>query len=95
MTRSRGRTGRPWRRARALLFETAPDVCWICGHAGTTDADHEPALVVLEALGLDPTDLRYLRRCHGSSGCPTCGRKCNQEKGARSMPPAAATSRAW
>lgn len=95
MPRSKGRTGRPWRRARARLFAESPDVCWICGHAGTTDADHDPPLKTLEALGLDPCDPRYLRRAHGVRGCPTCGRKCNQEKGARSLPPAPATSRAW
>ena len=95
MPRSTGRTGRRWRRARAQLFAEIPDICWICGHPGTTDADHEPPLKILEQLGLDPCDLRYLRRAHGVNGCPTCGRKCNQEKGAKTMLPAAPTSRAW
>lgn len=93
---SDGRHGRPWRRARAQLFAEAPDVCWICGHGGTTDADHDPPLVVLKALGLDPCDLQYLRRAHGSSGCPICGRKCNQEKGSTvGYQPAEPSSRDW
>lgn len=83
MTRSLGRTGARWRKARATLWAEAPDVCWICGHEGTTDADHDPPLVVLEAMGLDPCDLAYLRRAHGASGCPACGLKCNQLKGSR------------
>jgi hypothetical protein len=95
MARSKGRTGRPWRRARAQLFAEAPDLCHLCGHPGTTDADHVPALVELERLGLDPTDVRYLRRAHGVRGCATCGRKCNQEKGAKAMPPPPRASRAW
>lgn len=100
---SDGRHGRPWRRARAQLFglppftEAArPDVCWICGHAVTTDADHDPPLVVLLALDLDPCDLQYLRRAHGSRCCPTCGRKCNQEKGSMvGYQPAEPSSRDW
>ncbi|MEV0149089.1 MULTISPECIES: hypothetical protein [unclassified Nonomuraea] len=95
MPRSRGRAGRPWRRARATLFATTPDVCWLCGHTGTQDADHDPPLVTLEALGLDPCDLQYLRRAHGVDGCPTCGRKCNQEKGSRPHLPKLDTSRRW
>jgi hypothetical protein len=95
LSRSRGRGGRPWRRARAVLFSETPDICWLCGHAGTTDADHEPPLKVLEALGLDPTDLRYMRRAHGVLGCPTCGRKCNQSKGGKPGVPAQKNSRAW
>ena len=96
MPRSLGRTGRRWRRARATLMAEAPDVCWICGHSGgANDADHDPPLATLEALGLDPCDLRYLRRAHGVQGCPVCLRKCNQSKGAKSLPPAPRSSRAW
>lgn len=70
-------------------------VCWLCGHDGATDADHEPPLKVLEELGLDPTDLRYMRPAHGVDGCPTCRRKCNQSKGAKTVLPAPKSSRAW
>lgn len=93
---SDGRHGRPWRTARAQLFTETPDVCWICRHGGTTDADHEPPLHILKALGLNPCDLQYLRRAHGARGCPTCGRKCNQEKGGTvGYQPAEPSSRDW
>lgn len=97
MPRSKGRSGRRWRTARAMLMQEAPDVCHICGHSGgANEADHEPSLKTLEALGLDPCDLRYLRRAHGTHApCPTCGRKCNQSKGDRQLPPAPRSSRAW
>lgn len=94
MPRSKGRTGRPWRRARATCLATST-VCWLCGHDGATDADHEPPLKVLEELGLDPRDQRYLRPAHGVDGCPTCGKKCNQSKGGKTGKPTFTTSRAW
>jgi hypothetical protein len=91
----RGGTGaRPYRRNRALLLATAPDVCGICGHGGTLTADHIiPARLWPRGpdgrpmKGLD--DLSNLRRAHGTMGagrdrlnrCPTCGRLCNQSRG--------------
>jgi hypothetical protein len=76
-----GRKGRPWREAKAKLHAIS-QTCWLCGHAGATEADHEPPRKVLLQLGLDPNDLQYLRPAHGSScPCPTCGQTCNQIKG--------------
>lgn len=76
-----GRKGRPWREAKAQL-NAASQLCWLCGHHGGLEADHEPPRHVLLKLGLDPNDLRYLRPAHGSScPCPTCGQACNQVKG--------------
>lgn len=96
MPRSLGRSGRRWRRARAILMAETPDICWICGHAGgANDADHHPPLRELEEQGLDPCDPRFLRRAHGVAGCPTCRRACNQSKGNRLAPPVLKTSRAW
>jgi hypothetical protein len=95
MARSHGRSGGRWRKARATLWAETPDICWLCGHAGTTDADHDPPLKILEQLGLDPCDLSYLKRAHGVLGCPTCGRKCNQSKGAKLALPPPPSSRAW
>jgi hypothetical protein len=94
MARSKGRTGRPWRRARETVLNESR-TCWLCGHDGATDADHEPPLKTLEALGLDPRDPQYLRPAHGVNGCPTCGKKCNQVKGAKNGQPNIATSRRW
>lgn len=97
MPRSHGRSGYRWRKARATLLLEAPDVCHICGYSGgANEADHVPALVELERLGLDPCDLRYLRRAHGTwYPCPVCLRRCNQSKGDRELPPAPRHSRAW
>lgn len=96
MARSLGRTGRRWRTARALLMATRPDICTICGHPGrANEAHHVPSLKVLERLGLDPCDQRYLFRAHGVKRCPTCNRACNQSQGDKTTPPAHKTSRAW
>lgn len=74
--RSPGRTGRPWQRARQKCLAIS-DVCYMCGHAGSQDVDHiEP--LAHGGASLDPKNLAPL---HGAYGCPTCGRKCNQEKG--------------
>jgi hypothetical protein len=76
-----GRKGRRWREAKADLHGTS-QMCWLCGHAGAYEADHEPPRKVLLQLGLDPNDVRYLKPAHGSScPCPTCGQVCNQIKG--------------
>lgn len=90
MTRSRGRSGRPWRRVRAQVL-AASTLCWICGHGGSETVDH----VISLSNGGDPLDPANLRPAHGVRGCKTCGRKCNQEKGAKTMPPAPRASRAW
>lgn len=90
-----GRRGRPWRRARAHVLSITT-VCWICGHEGAGEADHEPPLAELKRLGLDPNDPQFLRPAHGAlSRCPTCGRCCNQAKGNREHIPQAPASRAW
>ncbi|WP_157520881.1 hypothetical protein [Herbidospora daliensis] len=57
--------------------------------------DHNPPLKELEANGLDPRDPLYLKPAHGWQGCPTCGRKCNQEKGTKPGRPPFPTSRSW
>lgn len=76
-----GRRGRRWRKVKDDLHRTS-QMCWLCGHAGAFEADHEPSRKVLLALGLDPNDPQYVRPAHGSScPCPTCGQKCNQVKG--------------
>lgn len=73
------------------------DVCGICGHGGSLTGDHIitakhwPRGADGKPLpGLD--DLSNLRPAHGTMGsgrdrlhnhCPTCGRLCNQSRGAR------------
>jgi hypothetical protein len=94
-SRSAGRKGRPWRRTRASVLATST-VCWLCGHEGAGDVDHDPPRDELLAHGLDPEDPRFLRPAHGaSSRCRTCGRCCNQVKGNRDHLPKRTNSRAW
>lgn len=80
MPRSKGRTGRPWRRVRAAVLATS-DVCWICGRPGATTVDHVVAL----ALGGDPLDRDNLRPAHLA---------CNSSRGT-GKPIRNPTSRAW
>jgi len=76
------RRGGRYRKAKQDLH-AATDMCWLCGHAGARELDHEPSLDVLLRMGLDPHDSAYHRAAHGtSSRCPTCGQACNQVKGA-------------
>jgi hypothetical protein len=84
MAASSGRKGRPWRRCRAIVLSVST-VCHLCGHEGARDGDHHPIpLQELKRLGLDPDDARYVKPAHGAnSRCPTCGRCCNQVKGAK------------
>lgn len=91
MPRSKGRTGRPWRRIRAqVLAESA--LCWLCGHPlnKTLPRDHPLAAVVDHVIPLskggDPLDRANLRAAH---------RRCNATKGARIAGPPRRTSRAW
>ncbi|MET9952378.1 HNH endonuclease signature motif containing protein [Streptomyces sp. NPDC006339] len=81
-----------YRKARAR-FLADNDVCHICGHAAADTVDH----VVPVSAGADPTDRDNWLPAHGVNGCPTCGRKCNGEKGDRAMSPASTfrTSRDW
>lgn len=85
MRHNKHRSGRPYKRARKIMFATYGHTCHICGHPGATDADH------LTAVSVDPdqpVDYTLMRPAHGVSGCPYCPlingkrRKCNQSKGA-------------
>lgn len=90
-----GRNTRRYQQNRAALLAIS-DVCWLCGHAGAGSADHEPPLKELRRLGLDPDDMRYMRPAHGAlSRCPTCGKACNEAKGAREPQRRVVHSRAW
>ena len=84
MAASSGRRGRRWRRCREAVLEVST-ICHLCGHDGAGDGDHHPVpLGELKRLGLDPDDPAYVKPAHGAnSRCPTCGRCCNQVKGAK------------
>lgn len=57
-------------------------VCWICGHEGADQADD----VIPKARG-GTSVLTNLRPAHGTQPCPTCGKRCNQSRGARDVTP--------
>jgi hypothetical protein len=78
---SRGRSTRRWRRLRAEVLG-ASDVCILCGHMGASDVDHLQARATHPELAETRSNLGAI---HGVGGCPTCGRKCNAEKGARPL----------
>jgi len=81
-----------YRKARAR-FLADNDVCHVCGHPAADTVDH----VVPVAAGADPADQDNWQPAHGVTGCPTCGRKCNGEKGDRSVSAVSSfrTSRDW
>lgn len=71
------------RQARAVARETFAvygTVCWICGHEGAGESDH---VVPLSSDAAQALTVGGRRPAHGTSArCPTCGRACNQERGA-------------
>lgn len=88
MSTTHGRSGRPWRRTRRLVFATYGRICHICRHdiepAQPGEVDHWPLTVdELRAAGLDPNNPAHCRPAHGtSSRCRVClpghGWACNQ-----------------
>lgn len=75
------RTGHRARQVRAQTFEVHGTTCWICGHEGAGESDHAVPVSVDAGLALA---VENRRPAHGtSSRCPTCGRACNQERGAK------------
>jgi 5-methylcytosine-specific restriction endonuclease McrA len=69
-------TSYEYRQIRARIL-TASDICIMCGHAASDAVDH----VVPVARGGARRDPDNLAPIHGVVGCPTCGRKCNNDKG--------------
>lgn len=91
MTRSKGRTGRPWRRLARRTLRDNP-VCWLCGqlidltlpatHPMSGTADHVQPL----SRGGAERDPGNLRPAH---------RRCNSARGNRPAAPPVPQSRAW
>jgi 5-methylcytosine-specific restriction endonuclease McrA len=74
-----GRAGRPWAKLRKAVLDES-DVCGICGHAGSDTVDH----IIARAERPDLAEVRdNLQPAHGVSGCPTCHRKCQNEKSSK------------
>lgn len=78
--------GRPARRLVELTLETYGTTCRHCHHDGATSADH----VVPRSAG-GPDTVANLRPIHWHP-CPTCGVRCNQQRGTT---PLAAPTASW
>ncbi|MGW1762767.1 HNH endonuclease [Streptomyces sp. NPDC002073] len=85
-------TSYAYRKLRARVLAES-DVCLLCGHGGADAVDHIVA-VSRGGARLDPDNMAPI---HGVDGCPTCGRKCNNEKGNRALSEVVrlVTSRDW
>lgn len=90
------RGGRPFARAKARMHELYGYTCHLCGHDGAGEADHLTPISVWPDQPIDP---ELMRPAHGANyPCPSCGRKCNTERGAKplhKLGPPLKTSRAW
>ncbi len=72
---------RAYRRMRAQILAES-DVCILCAHVGADAIDH----ITPVSKGGGTLDRDNLAPIHGVDGCPTCGRKCNNEKGSKPLP---------
>ena len=92
MPKSPHRAGHKYRQARQQMFQHYGTTCHLCGHEGADTADH------LEPISVNPNqpvDPHRMRPAHGVDGCPTCGRKCNQERGNSDVKTSLKTSQEW
>lgn len=71
-------TSYAYRKLREQIL-SASDVCHWCGHSAADTIDHLTP-VARGGARMDPANMAPI---HGVDGCPTCGRKCNSEKGDR------------
>lgn len=99
MARSRHRSGRPYREAKALMHAFYGYTCVHCGHGGAGEADH---LDPISMYPDQPIDWRRMRPSHGSNyPCPRCpwrggrGMPCNQVRGTEPIRPTFAPRIAW
>ena len=78
MPRSRGRTGRPWRRATAHIRRTQ-NICHLCGHPidKTLPATHPESFTVDHILPITHNPDLALRR----DNLAAAHKRCNSSKG--------------
>lgn len=81
-----------YRKIRARILAES-DVCIVCGHTASDAVDH----ITPVSRGGARKDPDNLAPIHGVLGCPTCGRKCNNEKGDKPLAQVLTlvTSRDW
>lgn len=94
-----GPNGERWegaarRKARAATFAAHGRTCWLCGHPGSQDVDHLNPPKHGGSM-FDPANLRPIHNV--THGCPSCGRKCNRDKGDKPLSQVArlVTSQDW
>jgi 5-methylcytosine-specific restriction endonuclease McrA len=92
VSKSTGRSTRPARRNRAEILAES-DVCIICGHRGADSVDHIIPMDLRPDLAEDKDNLGPAHH----EPCPTCARRCNNEKGVRPLSEVTGlvTSRDW
>lgn len=85
-------TSYAYRKMRARILADS-DICIVCGHTDSQAVDHRTPV----ARGGHATDPDNLAPIHGVQGCPTCKRKCNNDKGTKALPQVTRlnTSRDW
>ncbi|MFC9606077.1 HNH endonuclease [Streptomyces niveus] len=85
-------TSYAYRKVRARVLAQS-DTCIVCAHPGADACDH----IHPHSKGGAETDPDNLAPIHGVKGCPTCGRKCNNEKGDKPLSAVTqlVTSRDW
>lgn len=74
------------------MFAIYGDLCHLCGHPGADSADHLTPISVWPDQPIDP---HLMRPAHQRRPCPTCGRRCNRERGAGPIPTALPRSEDW
>ena len=71
-----------WRQLRRAIVASARGLCGLCGHGpGADTVDH----AIPPSRGGARFDPANLIAAHGKHPCPTCGRKCNSEKGSMTI----------
>lgn len=74
--KSTASAGRPQRKLKQETFMNKGTICYLCGHGGADAIDH----IFPVARGGSTLDPDNLAPIHGVAGCPTCLRKCNNDK---------------
>lgn len=83
----RKRTNTRAERTRNARILAASDTCHLCGHPDADAVDHVEPWVACVARGVDPDRPDNLKPAHHNTRCPTCGHRCNREKGDRPYAP--------